>query len=53
MVVFLLIVASLLQIKTYIPYKNSQYFRFFLTENKKNKEMLLLTIQGDLACENC
>jgi len=53
MVVFLSKVASVLQITTYMPYKNSQNFRFFLTENQINKETLLLTIQGDLACENC
>ena len=51
--VFLSKFTSLLQTKIYIPYKNSQNFRFFLTENQKNKETLLLTIQGDLACENC
>ena len=40
--VFLLKVASLLQIKIYIPYKNSQNFRFFLTENQKNKEIQIV-----------
>jgi len=40
---------------SYIPYKARilRILGFFLAENKKNKETYLLTMQGELACENC
>jgi len=45
----------MLLISAYIPYKIRilRILRFFLAENKKNKETYLLTMQGELACENC